>query len=228
MLGNCSLGSTGRLVAALVVLAAVAPSLAEAQRGLRPVRYTPEPRAALSAMVTYQWGGSFNTSRGKLSLAPTENYAGVLNFQVRPGAKAELYYSYQPTALRLESVPGVKEEVAPMGVHYFQLGGRYEPVRSGRLTPFFVATAGATLFDAQRNAAGIDYGSDWAFAFRFAAGGTAWLGSRFGIRGEAGLLLPIQWGGGGFLCGAGGCYTTLTGGTAIVQGTAGGGLTIAF
>jgi hypothetical protein len=100
-------------------------------------------------------------------------------------------------------------------------------VRSGRLTPFFVATAGATLFDAQRNSAGIDYGSEWAFAFRFAGGATAWLSSRFGLRGEVGLLLPILWGGGGFLCGAGGCYATTTG-TAIVQGTAGGGLTIAF
>ena len=33
-----------------------------------------------------------------------------------------------------------------------------------------------------------------------------------------GILLPIQWGGGGFLCGVGGCYATLGGGTAIVQG----------
>jgi len=178
-------------------------------------------------MVTYQWGGSFTTTRGKLSLAPTENYVGALAIPVRHGARVELYYSYQPTTLRLESA-GIQQDVAPMGVHYFQLGGRYEPARSARLTPFFVASAGATLFDARRNAAGIDYGSDWLFAFRFGGGGTAWLSPRIGLRGEVGLLLPIQWSGGGFLCGVGGCYATFGGGTAIVQGTAGGGLSIAF
>lgn len=217
-----------RVLVGLVVVTSLSPQTASAQRGLRPVRYTPAPRASLSGMVTYQWGATLNTTVGKLSLAPSENFAGALNFQVRRGGQAELYYSFQPTDLRLESVPGVRQPVAPMNVHYFQLGGRYEPVRDGRVTPFFVASAGATLFDALRNDAGIDYGSEWLFAFRFAAGGTAWLTSRIGLRGEAGLLLPIQWGGGGFLCGAGGCYVTLTGGTAIVQGTAGGGLSIAF
>jgi hypothetical protein len=78
-------------------------------------------------MVTYQWGGSLNTTRGKLSLDDTENFAGVLNMTLRPGAKGELYYSYQPTTLRLESVAGVPQTVAPMNVHYFQVGGRYEP-----------------------------------------------------------------------------------------------------
>lgn len=200
-----------------------------AQRGLRPAApRAPEPRAELSAMVTYQWGGSFNTTRGRLSLDATENFAGVLNMRLRPGAKGELYYSYQPTTLRLESVPGVPQTVAPMNVHYFQVGGRYEPPMPGRLAPFIVVTAGATLFDAGRNAAGGDYGSEWEFGFRFAGGGTAWLTSRIGLRGEVALLLPIMWTGGGFLCGAGGCYTTLTGGTAIAQGTAGGGLSIAF
>jgi len=211
----------------LLVGLLIAPGHAEAQRGLRPVHYQPEPRLALSAMVTYQWGGAINTSGGRLTLDDTENFAGVLNFNVRPGAKAELYYSYQPTTLRVEQPFGI-QELAPMGVHYFQLGGRYEPVRSGKLTPFIVATAGATLFDAQRNTQGIDYGSSWLFSFRFAGGATAWLTSRLGLRGEVALLLPIQWSGGGFLCGAGGCYGTVAGGTSIAQGTAGGGLSIAF
>jgi len=219
--------STLRAVAFAVGLMMIPVATAHAQRGLRPVRRAPEPGLTLSAMVTHQWGGSFNTTRGRLSLAPTENFAGALAIPVRRGAQVELYYSYQPTTLRLESA-GVRQDVAPMGVHYFQLGGRYEPGRSARLTPFFVASAGATLFDARRNASGIDYGSKWLFAFRFGGGGTAWLTSRIGLRGEVGLLLPIQWSGGGFLCGAGGCYTTFGGGTAIVQGTAGGGLSIAF
>jgi len=216
------------VIAVAIAVIGAAPASAQ-QRGLRPVRApSAQPRASLSALVTYQWGGSLNTNVGKLSLAATENFAGILNLRVRPGASAELYYSYQPTTLRVENGVGVRQEVAPMAVHYFQIGGRYEPVGGGRLAPFFAASAGATLFDARRNTAGIDYGSDWLFAFRFAGGATAWLTSRIGVRGEAALLLPIQWGGGGFLCGAGGCYAQFGGGTTFVQGTAGGGLTIAF
>jgi hypothetical protein len=217
-----------RLAGLGVVLLVGSAATAEAQRGLRPVRQpTSTPRVALSAMVTYQWGGSLTTPRGRLRLEPSENYAGVLAFRVRSGATAELYYSYQPTLMTLDGGVGIQEEVAPMGVHYFQVGGRYEPARSNRLVPFLAASAGATLFDARRNAAGVDLGSDWAFAFRLVGGATAWLNQRIGVRAEGGLLLPWWWTSGGFLCGATGCYTTL-GGTAIAQGTVGGGVTIAF
>jgi hypothetical protein len=51
---------------------------------------------------------------------------------------------------------------------------------------------------------------------------------RFGLRGEVGMLLPVFWSGGGFMCGGAGCYGTVTGTSTVVQGTAGGGLTIAF
>ena len=111
---------------------------------------------------------------------------------MRPGAKPELYYSYQPTTPRLEPAVGVRQDVAPMGVHYFLVGGRYEPVQSGRIMPFFVAGGGATLFDARRNAAGIDYGSEWLFAFRFAGGGTAWLTSRIPERRQQRLVAAVQ------------------------------------
>jgi hypothetical protein len=211
------------LACAVVFLAVGAPR-AEAQRGLRPVTYRPESRVQLSAMVTYQWGGTLHTTAGDLKLDDTENYVGVLNFQVRPGARGELYYSYQPTTLRRTF--GAQDAV-PMNVHYFQLGGRYEPVRQGRMSPFLSGTAGAVLFDAGRSASGIAYGSTWEFAFRFALGTTAMLTQRVGLRGEIGMLLPIFWSTGGFACGPAGCFGTVTG-NAVVQGTVGGGLTIAF
>ncbi len=71
-------------------------------------------------------------------------------------------------------------------------------------------------------------GSEWRFSFRFALGAKALFSERVGLRGEAGLLLPIQWAGGGIFCGGGGCSGALTEGTAVVQGSLGGGLTIVF
>jgi hypothetical protein len=210
------------------LLLGLAPALADAQRGLRPVTYRPEPRVELSAMATYQWGGTVNTTQGDLIIEDSENFAGVLAFRARPGAKAELYYSYQPTTLSRRLVGGVLEPLVPMNVHYFQAGGRYEPVRQGAVMPFLAGSAGAVLFDAGRSAQGIEYGSNWEFAFRFSLGATAMFSSRVGLRGELGMLLPVFWSGGGFMCGGAGCYGTITGTSTVVQGTVGGGLTIAF
>jgi hypothetical protein len=211
----------------VILFFAFGSSPAEAQRGLRPVTYRPEPRVYLSAMATYQWGGTINTTQGDLRIEDSENFAAALNFPVRPGAKGELYYSYQPTTLSRQLPSGVPEPIVPMNVHYFQLGGRYEPVRQGGLMPFLVGSAGAVLFDAG-STGGIDYGSNWEFAFRFSLGATAMFSSRVGLRGELGMLLPVFWSGGGFICGGAGCYGTVTGTSTVVQGTVGGGLTIAF
>jgi hypothetical protein len=216
------------VVAGAILLSSVGFSRAEAQRGLRPVTYRPEPRVYLSAMATYQWGGTINTTQGQLALEDSENFVGALNFRVRPGGTGELYYSYQPTTLSRELVGGVQEPIASMNVHYFQLGGRYEPVRRSALMPFFAGSAGAVLFDAGRSAQGVDYGSNWEFAFRFSLGATAMFSSRVGLRGELGMLLPVFWSGGGFMCGGAGCYGTISGTSTVVQGTVGGGLTIAF
>lgn len=213
---------------AAVVVATAGLSPVQAQRGLRPVTYRADPRVELSAMATYQWGGTIHTTQGDLVIEDSENFAGVLAFRARPGAKGELYYSYQPTTLSRRLVSGVLEPLVPLNVHYFQLGGRYEPVRRGGLMPFFAGSAGAVLFDAGRSAQGIDYGSNWEFAFRFSLGTTAMVTSRLGLRGELGMLLPVFWSGGGFICGGSGCYGTITGTSTVVQGTVGGGLTIAF
>lgn len=179
-------------------------------------------------MVAYQWGGSITTSEGTLTLDAGENFAGVLTFPVRPGARGELYYGYQPTTLSREDAPGVRQPLAPMRIHYLQIGGRFEPGWDRPILPYFSGTAGAVLFDAGRGASGLDYGSDLEFAFRFAAGTTVVLSRRVGLRAEAGLLVPVFWSGGGFVCGGEGCEGVITGSITAVQGTVGGGLTIAF
>ncbi len=181
-------------------------------------------RVELSPFVTYQFGGSLAVREGELQLDDSENYGVALDIEVRPGVKFELFYSYQPTTLKLQRSAGPTEELFAIGVHYMHFGGLYEAVRNQRVRAFGLASAGVTLFDPRTATAG----SEWRSSFRFALGAKALFSERVGLRGEAGLLLPIQFVGGGIFCRGGGCSGVLTGGRVVVQGSLGGALTVAF
>jgi hypothetical protein len=216
------------LLVALSLVALATTAAAQVHR-TRPVPSPPYPGPQLSAMVLYQFGGTLTTVEGELSLADGEAFAAALTLPVRPGARAEVYYSYQPTTLSRRLPGGGVQALAPMDVHLFQIGGTYEPrVAIRQLQPFFVTTAGAALYDAKDDASGEDYGSDWAFAFRFALGSTVKLSARAGLRAEVGALVPVFWADSHFVCGGAGCYGTISGTTSMIQGTAGGGITVTF
>jgi len=53
-----------------------------------------------------------------------------------------------------------------------------------------------------------------------------WLTDMIGIKGEIGMLLPMQGAGFSFGCGGGGCGTGVSTYTTVVQGQVGGGLVI--
>ena len=177
-------------------------------------------RATLNPFVTYNWGGTVRVFEGDLQLAASEAYGATVDFTVRPGAKAQLFYSYQPTQLNLRRFSGLTEPVTPMTVHYIHLGGVAEGGR-GKAKGFGGASAGATVFHAS-NALLSD---QWKFSFRLFLGGKMMFSERVGLHVKGEALFPIQWAGVCFGCGGG---TGVTTGTTIVQGVVGGGLTIAF
>jgi hypothetical protein len=219
---------TAPLLVPLCLAALATTATAQVYR-TRPVPPPPYAGPQLSAMVLYQFGGTLTTLEGDLSLADGEAFAATLTLPVRPGARAEAYYGYQRTTLSRRQAGGGLQELAPMDVHVFQVGGTYEPrVAVRRLQPFFVTTAGAVLYDAREDATGEDYGSDWEFAFRLALGTTVKLSARAGFRAEVGALVPIFWADSHFGCGGAGCYGTISGTTSMIQGLAGGGVTVTF
>ncbi len=177
-------------------------------------------RATLNPFVTYNWGGTVRVFEGDLKLAASEAYGATLDVAVRPGAKAQLFYSYQPTQLDLRRFNGINEPITPMKVHYIHLGGTAEGGR-GKMKGFGGASAGATIFhpsDPRLN-------DEWRFSVRLFLGGKMMFSERVGLHVKGEVLLPIQWAGVCFGCGGGAGVTT---GTTIVQGVVGGGLTIAF
>ena len=177
-------------------------------------------RATLNPFVTYNWGGTVRVFEGDLKLAASEAYGVTLDVAVRPGAKAQLFYSYQPTQLNLKRFSGLTEPVTPMDVHYIHLGGMAEGGR-GKMKGFGGASAGATSFHASNSA----LSDEWKFSFRFFLGGKMMFSERMGLHVKGEVLLPVQWAGVCFGCGGG---TGVTAGTTIVQGVVGGGLTIVF
>ena len=176
--------------------------------------------ATINPFVTYNWGGTVRVFEGDLKLEASEAYGVTIDFAVRPGAKAQLFYSYQPTQLNLRRFSGFTEPITPMDVHYIHLGGMAEGGR-GKMTGFGGASAGATIFHASNSA----LSDAWKFSFRFFLGGKMMFSERVGLHVKGEVLLPVQWAGVCFGCGGG---AGVTAGTTIVQGVVGGGLTIAF
>ena len=97
----------------------------------------------------------------------------------------------------------------------------YEAQTGGRkLVPYGGLSVGAVNF----NPDGQNVSSTWRLAFGFNGGLKVYLGESFGLRGQASLLLPVQWSSGGIFCGGSGWTFAVSGGTVILQGALTGGI----
>jgi hypothetical protein len=219
-----------RILVAVCGLALAVTSTAEAQyRSARPVRAAErERRYEVSVFGGYQFGGSLDvvlngTTPGRLSIGDHGNYGMAFDVRVRPGVLGEFLYLRQPTTLYFQPVNGVKTELFPAHVVYYQLGGLYEVPR-GRVRPFGSLSFGITHFNPKQSGTS----SEVRFAMTAGLGFRAFLNDRIGVRGQVHLLLPFQWYGGGIFCGGGGCSVGVSSGSAIVQGQVSGGLVVAL
>ncbi len=177
-------------------------------------------RGSLNPFVTYNWGGSVPVVGGDIKIVASEAYGATLDIAVRPGAKAQLLYSYQPTQADFRPFTGLPEKISDLKVHYMHIGGMAE-IPKDKLRLLGGASAGATLFHPSDQR----YSDEWSFSFRFFLGAKLMFSERVGLHAKGELLLPIQWAGICIGCGGG---AGVTAGTTIVQGVVGGGLTIAF
>jgi len=102
----------------------------------------------ISGFGGYQFGGKIYTSGGDLD--PKDNWMWGLSLEVpmpvRPGSYLLLWYSQQPTTLRLKNALGT-QELFDMTVNYFQIGALYEVQRDAKVVPFTNVTLGATWFN---------------------------------------------------------------------------------
>jgi hypothetical protein len=217
---------TGVLAGAAVLAAGLSTSLEAQYRSARPVnRAASEPRFEIAVFGGYQFGGKWdvllNNQPGTLDIADHGSYGMAFDVRVRPGVLTEFLYIRQPTTLYFQPLGGVRGELFPMHVAYYQLGGLYE-VPQGRFRPFAGLGVGGTHFNPKE----AGRGSEWRFSTNVSVGFRAFVTERVGLRGQFHLLIPFQWSGGGMFCGGGGCSIGVSGGSAIVQGMVSGGLVI--
>ncbi len=177
----------------------------------------------LNGLYGWQFGGSLNTTAGDVSIIDSDSWGIELDVAVPEGIQAVLLYLRQDSRLELkDNLTGSKSALFDMSVNYFQAGGM-KGVRQGNIMPFGLFTLGATFFDPK----GSDLDSEWLFSVNLGLGVKVYASERVGLRLQANLLLPIQWAGGGLWCSSGsGCSVSVSGGSAILQGFAGGGLFI--
>lgn len=158
----------------------------------------------------YVVGGKIRASTGDFSINSAPNFGIILDFPVRRDVSVEFYYSYQSTYMNFWSLRDhTTEKLFDLDVHYFMLGAHYEYPSYNNIVWFGSAALGASLFTPKDKL----YSDKWRFTVNFGGGAKIFFSKRIGIRLQALLNIPIQWGGTYYYGGA-----SVSGGTTFVQG----------
>lgn len=183
-----------------------------------------ESKVEITPFYGYQFGGSYDVVRGKLSVPAAGVWGFTFDVRVTDDAMIEFLYSRQDSNLRFQQGGvGPKEDLFDLAVEYYQGGGLIE-FGDGPVKPYVALGAGVLRLNPKAG----ELDSEWRFAASF-AGGVKVLPGRIGFRAEFRALVPFYGGGFAIGCGgAGGCYTGVAGFAATIQGNVNAGLIIAF
>ena len=149
---------------------------------LAPVVYAGGRHLEITPVLGLRGGATLDPKtpgEGKAEADPSASYGILVDFEVRPDARVEIFVDRQK--LRFDSSP------APFGtdrfdltVDYLHAGGVYEP-RSEKVRPFVAAALGLTRFDAS----GASVHDSLALSGSVGGGVKIPMGSRLALRLEA-------------------------------------------
>lgn len=163
----------------------------------------------ITPYVGYVVGGKIRASTGDLSINSSPNVGIILDFPVNRDVNVEFYYSFQSTSMDFWSLRDhTTEKLFDLNIQYFMLGGQYEYPSFNNIVWFGSVALGASLFSPQDG----NYRDEWRFTFNFGGGAKIFFTERIGVRLEALLNIPIQWGGSYYY------GSSVSGGTTFVQG----------
>jgi hypothetical protein len=168
----------------------------------------------LTGFYGYQTAASVNVFQGKLKARGAENFGAALDISLpfSESSQIELLYIHQDTQLDLDPFVGADTKLFDASVEYYQIGVVKRILQAGPVVPFGAFTAGwATI-----NPDEAGRSSESRFAMTAGAGAKIYFG-KVGLRLQARLLAPIQWGSGGLFCGSGGCSVGVGATTSIIQ-----------
>ncbi len=173
----------------------------------------------ISVYGGYQFGAKSYGYNGTLRLKGAANYGVIAEFGIAPDLMVHVQWMGSATQATLEG-PLFDYASTDVNVNYYQIGIiRPFPVNE-KVEAFGNFTLGATQFAMQEQI----YNDEWRFSITAGLGAKIWLSDKVGLRLQARLLAPINWGGLGFFCGSGGCNTGVNAGSSFISGDVSGGL----
>jgi hypothetical protein len=169
----------------------------------------------------YQVGAKWNYYGGYVKMKSSDQYGITLNANLGGDVQAEFFWSQQNSSIAVKDVIYFprEEEVTDVQVNHFQFGVIHTFGYSDAV-PFFGMSAGWSTFNPDRAI----YDSTTKFTLGVSGGLKYFFTDRIGLRMQAQLLMPIQWG--GVYVGPGG--SGVTAGGALVIFNFSGGLVIAI
>lgn len=183
----------------------------------------------------WHWTGKVPTYRQDIKVSDMGNYGIRGGVTVKPQMMVEFewnhtdntaeYYGYEPGSGLPDFDTRVRTDLA---MNYYMLGFLYEATYDEQLIPYGLLNVGVLNVKAETIG---NPSSNW-FTVGLGGGLKYFFSDKVGIRLQARLILPMQYGGIGFGCGigtgGGGCGSSVNAYTNIIQGDFTGGIILKF
>lgn len=184
----------------------------------------------LTGSYGYRFGGAvdvyYNGRYGEIKFEDSESFSLDLTVKLREDFGISAQYWGQNTSM--DYFGYASSELDGLGdilLSYILVGPVYER-RINNVTPFGNIGVGAVIFDPSRR----EFASESRFAVGLNGGVKIGLSHRIALQLRAGILMPMQFGGGGLFCSVGtggsGCGVNVGASTTIVQGDISGGIVL--
>ncbi len=177
----------------------------------------------LSLLGGYAFGGELYdpSTRQSTNISEGVTYGFAVDIPLRPGSYLEIMWRRQESGI--DTGFNIDSQLFDMNIDLYQIGGLYE-FDGGATRPYLLGTLGVTRFAPEPS----DISSETKFSMVLGGGVTLMPTEHFGFRFEGKALATfVGSSGGGFWCGAGGCWAWASS-EVLWQAEATGGLVFSF
>ncbi len=169
----------------------------------------------ITPQAGYQIGSKYSYYDGYMKLKASAHYGVTVDFDINPvGGQVEVIYAFQHADLNIKDYFAFPQEtyITTFAVHHIQVGFIQNFKYDEPLRPYAGMSAGIAIFNPEYIESngfrpGFDPSSTTKFEFGFTGGVKYFFTDNIGIRMQAQLLIPIEWGG-VYYGNGGGVYTS--------------------
>lgn len=188
----------------------------------------------ISGFGGWLWTGSIPAWRQDIKVSDKGNYGVTAGFKVRDEMIVEFEWNHTDNSatFRNYNLDGSLGDIVnvPIKLNYYMLGFNYLVTMNEPLVPYGIVNLGVLHAQSEPNNLSIPSESNTWFTAGLGGGLRYYLSDNIGIKLQARLLLPMQFGGVGFGCGigtgGGGCGAGVSTYTNIIQGDFTGGIVL--